>query len=316
MEDFVKVDLHIHTPASRICYKGGKQDEEYLEILASAIKNGLRIISFTDHNTIAGYKKLQEIKKELEIERRTLKKSANTDEVALGEVEKKLGLFEKVLILPGVEFEVQDCVHMLLIFNPTTAIEKIECFLYESGFKPDDQGCEDGHVRSSLNIMQFYEKLGHYDCLCFDAHTDKAKGINEVLKHQQRLDAFSSPRLNGVCYSNEKTHSYLTSLFANSVRRKVKIPLMQFSDAHMIQDIGSKYTWFKLEQISFDELVKTFKNPAESISVVEPETDKILSNLTEDNNTIFIKDISRESYTDIIKSMIALMNTDDGHCII
>jgi len=134
MEDFVKVDLHIHTPASRICSKGDKQDEEYLEILASAIKNGLRIISFTDHNTIAGYKKLQEIKKELEIERRTLKKSANTDEVALGEVEKKLGLFEKVLILPGVEFEVQDCVHMLVIFNPTTSIEKIECFLYESGF--------------------------------------------------------------------------------------------------------------------------------------------------------------------------------------
>ena len=62
--DFVKIDLHIHTPASR-CYKGAKDDDEYLKILENAIRQELKVIAITDHNTIEGYTKLQTIKDDL-----------------------------------------------------------------------------------------------------------------------------------------------------------------------------------------------------------------------------------------------------------
>lgn len=63
-EEFVKVDLHIHTPAS-ICYKGKKDDEEYLRILRTAKKKDLRVIAITDHNSILGYNSLLRLKTKL-----------------------------------------------------------------------------------------------------------------------------------------------------------------------------------------------------------------------------------------------------------
>jgi predicted metal-dependent phosphoesterase TrpH len=51
------MDLHLHTPAS-IDYQ--QPDVSYLDILRRAEMRGLEIIAFTDHNTVAGYRKMQE----------------------------------------------------------------------------------------------------------------------------------------------------------------------------------------------------------------------------------------------------------------
>jgi len=56
-DDFVRIDLHIHTPASSSDYKGPKDDGEYLRILRKAKSQKLAVIAITDHNTIEGYKK-------------------------------------------------------------------------------------------------------------------------------------------------------------------------------------------------------------------------------------------------------------------
>ena len=58
---FFKVDLHVHTPASK-CYKGDKSEEGYWKILQNAVKNGIRMIAITDHNTTEGYDKIIELK--------------------------------------------------------------------------------------------------------------------------------------------------------------------------------------------------------------------------------------------------------------
>ena len=60
-ETFFKVDLHVHTPASS-CYTGDKSENGYWEILRSAIKNNVKLIAITDHNTLAGYEKLVELR--------------------------------------------------------------------------------------------------------------------------------------------------------------------------------------------------------------------------------------------------------------
>ena len=58
------LDLHLHTKAS-----GDYQQPEvsYLDILQRAEARGLDIIAFTDHNTVAGYREMQEEIDQLEL---------------------------------------------------------------------------------------------------------------------------------------------------------------------------------------------------------------------------------------------------------
>ena len=56
-EQWYKVDLHLHSQAS-----ADYQEEQttYLDILQKAERKGLDIIAFTDHNTVAGFRKMHE----------------------------------------------------------------------------------------------------------------------------------------------------------------------------------------------------------------------------------------------------------------
>ncbi len=49
------VDLHIHTPASSDYQE---KNVEFLDILKQADAKGVSVIAITDHNTVAGYRKL------------------------------------------------------------------------------------------------------------------------------------------------------------------------------------------------------------------------------------------------------------------
>ena len=52
-----RIDLHLHTPASADYQEPGAS---FLDILRQAESKGLDIIAFTDHNTVAGYRRMQE----------------------------------------------------------------------------------------------------------------------------------------------------------------------------------------------------------------------------------------------------------------
>ena len=60
-DKFYRVDLHVHTPASK-CYNGDKSENGYWEIIRSAVNNNVRMIAITDHNTLSGYEKLIELR--------------------------------------------------------------------------------------------------------------------------------------------------------------------------------------------------------------------------------------------------------------
>jgi predicted metal-dependent phosphoesterase TrpH len=58
------IDLHIHTPASSDYQQ---MEVTFLDILQRAEARGLDIIAFTDHNTVAGYRRLEEEIEQLEL---------------------------------------------------------------------------------------------------------------------------------------------------------------------------------------------------------------------------------------------------------
>jgi predicted metal-dependent phosphoesterase TrpH len=58
------IDLHLHTPASSDYQQA---DIGYLDVLRQAEARGLEIIAITDHNTVAGYRHMQEEIQQLEL---------------------------------------------------------------------------------------------------------------------------------------------------------------------------------------------------------------------------------------------------------
>ena len=58
------MDIHLHTPASSDYQQ---PEASYLDVLQRAEARGLDIIAFTDHNTVAGYRRMQEEIQQLEL---------------------------------------------------------------------------------------------------------------------------------------------------------------------------------------------------------------------------------------------------------
>ena len=60
--DRIKVDLHIHSPASHdFVSKPLDKDSAYLNILDAAIANDIQIIAITDHNTFEGIRYIKKL---------------------------------------------------------------------------------------------------------------------------------------------------------------------------------------------------------------------------------------------------------------
>jgi PHP family Zn ribbon phosphoesterase len=318
--DFVKVDLHIHTPASK-CYKGKKDDGEYLNILRKAKKEKLKIIAITDHNSIQGYKKLVELKNALINERKTLSAITDSDQSKkrLKEIETDLLLFEDILVLPGIEFETRPGIHLLVIFSSDTRIEIIDKFLMDGGYGPQNCGEEEPRILANWDIFNFFDECKKLNCLVIDAHTDSNKGIyNTIQKGATRTACFKSPQLNAVCYDNEIQIEKLKQILktAKEYIRQVPLSFVKFSDAHSVNKIGSAFTWFRLENINFESLKVAFANSSEMISIEEPSLSRILNELCLRTDSFGVPDLSDSSKEDIKRYICSLHNSIGGNILI
>ena len=317
--NFIKIDLHIHTPASN-CYRGKSDDEEYIRILEKAVKHDLRIISITDHNSIEGYRKIVQFRQGLIEQRKSLAdvKDSAESKVKLSNIQEKMSLFERVLILPGIEFEVNNGIHLLVVFNSSYPIENIERFLIDGGYDKDSYGKESPTGLSRWNILDLLEESKKHDCIVIDAHTDSDKGIlNTIPQGTLRANCFRSSQLVAVAYSNEKQKDQLNSIIQTSKEYSRSIPLsfVRFSDAHCIDEIGKKYTWVRTEKLSFDEMKIAFTNPSERVTIEDPSLERILGRLLKDKNSHGIVDISRSSLEHFEKLLCALSNSTGGYVL-
>ncbi len=319
-EDFVKVDLHIHTPASS-CYKGAKTDDEYLQIIRKAHAKGLSIIAITDHNSIEGYRTLLKIKERLTNEKRFL--SAITDskqaKSRLKSLESDLEIFNNILILPGIEFEVNNGIHLLVVFNDNTPENHLIKFLTDGGYRPDNFGVEEPSVLSNWDIFTLFEESAKYDCIIIDAHTDSNKGIlNTIRPGIPRAKCFSSPHLSAICYKSEEQKEKLKSTLTTqkAYYRSTPLAFLKFSDAHRAEDVGQPLSWVKVEKVSFESLKLAFSNPSEMVATEEPSVSRILDALLDLPNSFGIPDLSTASLVNIKKHICALGNTDGGGYIL
>lgn len=314
-KDIYRVDLHIHTPSSK-CYKGPKDENEYLHIVEAAVKKNINIIAITDHNSIDGYKKLIGIRDRLINDKCTLETISDSKEAKskLKVINKSLGVFKSLLIIPGVEFEVNNGIHMLVLFNPKSSISEIEQFLQDGGFEPSNYGKE-SDVFSNWSLFDLYKESQKKDCIILDAHSDSNKGIFNTLTGTPRIHAFLDISLKGICYKSEKQKTIIEQIISQN-RRKAPIAFLKSSDALSTDEIGQEISYLRLDEFTWDGIKKAFVNPTEHIFTNYPKTLSIIKQIGLHESCLFIKDFCLANFSIIFQNICSLANSSGGFVII
>lgn len=165
-----RLDLHIHTPASSDYQE---PSVTFLGILQQAEARGLDMLAFTDHNTVNGYRRLQEEIAGLELLER-LKRLRPDEKTRLDEYRRLLG---RILLLPGFEFTATFGFHILAIFPPQTTVREIEHILLSLNVPPDQLDLGSSTVGATADVLTAYRLIDEAGGLAIAAHANSANGV-------------------------------------------------------------------------------------------------------------------------------------------
>jgi len=234
-----KMDLHVHTPASK-CFVGKVTSTK---IVKKAIKEGLRAIAITDHNTGDGIDKIKSAAK------------------------------GKLVIFPGVEISAtggkDGPVHIVGIFEPSKGTKDIENLLGQLGIKASHYGKEDAVTSQAPDKV--IDVITEHGGLAVLAHANSSHGVLNDMSGQPRINAVRNPNLHAAeatDFENDKKAKkkkrVVDWLNGKDSQYKRKLAVYQASDnlnddgKHSLEGIGSRYTYFKMDEISREGLRQCF----------------------------------------------------------
>ena len=231
---FNKFDLHIHTPASK-CFS----DKEIIaeQIIEKALKEGLRAIAVTDHNSGKFILKIQEAaKKYLENGK------------------------PKLIIFPGVEITCENK-HLIALFDPKENEDKIKKLLARIKLKG---GEGDEKAFSPLGVEEVIEVIvKEFDGLAILAHADSTAGViksggvwaQDIVKNSL-LSAVEITKKETIekRLTEETGYGEKACYFASDNQNE--------SGQHTLEKIGSRFSYFKVnEDITIESLRQCFVDP-------------------------------------------------------
>ncbi len=260
------MDLHLHTPASSDFQQ---PDVKYLEILQRAEARGLDIIAFTDHNTVAGYRKLQDEFHQLELLER-LNRILPEEQNRLREYRR---LFEKILILPAFEFTATFGFHVIGLFPTETPVREIEHLLIDLNIPTDQLDLGSATVGATTDVLTAYRIINEAGGVVIAAHANSNNGVamrGFPIGGQTKIAYTQDPNLHALEVTDLEQHgSRTTAAFFNGTKPEYprRMHCIQGSDAHrLVTDpqrkknpgIGDRVTEVLLSEVSFEELRDLF----------------------------------------------------------
>lgn len=245
------VDLHIHTPAS---YDYQNKAITAQDIVKKAQEKGLGIIAITDHNCIEWCDRVREAAKETEL-----------------------------VVLPGIEISTRggkEGLHLVAVFPENTPVDVIhDKVLTPIGLSKSDirekgvEALSRGKDQSSKNfseievleagyqsitshedlskIMALVRQIGGFNIL----HGDKEKGIVKDAKGEQRVDWLKDVNVSAIEINDIAKTQILAGVDPNYQR---SFPRIFGSDAHNVEEIGSRATIINMGEASFEGLRQAF----------------------------------------------------------
>lgn len=257
-----RVDLHLHTPASSD-YQSPRTT--YLDILRIAEARGLDMIAFSDHNTVAGYARMQEEFAQLEMLER-LKRLLPEENKRLEEYRR---LFKKVKVLPAFEFTATFGFHILGIFSETTSVREIEHVLLDLNVPADklDQGSSE--VGATSDVLTAYRAIDEAGGMAIAAHVNSSHGVamrGLGFGGQTKIAYTQDPYLYALEVTDlDQKSKRSTERFFNGTKPEYprRMHCIQGSDAHRPErdpgnpknlGVGDRVTEMLLPEVSFDAL--------------------------------------------------------------
>jgi hypothetical protein len=262
------IDLHLHTPASSDFQQ---PDVKYLEILQRAEARGLDIIAFTDHNTVAGYRKLQDEILQLELLER-LNRILPEEQNRLREYRR---LFEKLLILPAFEFTATFGFHIIGLFPPETPVREIEHLLINLNIPTEQLDLGSATVGATTDVLTAYRMIDEAGGIVIAAHANSNNGVamrGFPIGGQTKIAYTQDPHLQALEVTDlEQRGNRTTATFFNGTKPEYprRMHCIQGSDSHrLITDpqrkknpgIGDRVTEVLLSETSFEELHELFSS--------------------------------------------------------
>jgi PHP family Zn ribbon phosphoesterase len=262
------MDLHLHTPASEDYLQ---PDIGYLDILKEAAKKGLDIISFTDHNTVAGYRRMQEEIDQLKLLQQ-LNRLLPEEETRLTEYQK---LLQRLLVLPGFEFTATFGFHILAIFPIDKPVRDIEHLLLELNI-PSEQ-LDDGSVTvgASVDVLTAYKAIREAGGMAIAAHANSNNGVamrrfpfggQTKIAYTQDINLLA---LEVTDLEKKGRHSTPSFFSGNKPEYPRRMHCIQGSDAHVLVKksafqnklgVGERTTDVRLADKSFKALQDLFES--------------------------------------------------------
>jgi PHP family Zn ribbon phosphoesterase len=257
------MDLHLHTPASEDYLQ---PEIGYLDILKQAASKGLDIIAFTDHNTVAGYRRMMEEIDQLKLLQQ-LNRLLPEEEMRLAEYQK---LLNRVLVLPGFEFTATFGFHILAIFPATKPVRDIEHLLLELNIPSEklDQGSIT--VGASVDVLSAYKAIREAGGMAIAAHANSNNGVamrrfpfggQTKIAYTQDPDLFA---LEVTDLDKKGRHSTAFFFSGNKPEYPRRMHCIQGSDAHLLTKksaypnkfgVGERTTDVRLPEKSFQALM-------------------------------------------------------------
>ncbi len=260
------IDLHLHTPASSDFQQ---PDVKYLEILQRAEARGLDIIAFTDHNTVAGYRKLQDEIHQLELLER-LNRILPEEQNRLREYRR---LFENLLILPAFEFTATFGFHIIGLFPPETPVREIEHLLINLNIPTEQLDLGSATVGATTDVLTAYRMIDEAGGIVIAAHANSNNGVamrGFPIGGQTKIAYTQDPHLHALEVTDlEQRGTRTTATFFNGTKPEYprRMHCIQSSDSHRLSTdpqrkknpgIGDRVTEVLLPEISFEGLRELF----------------------------------------------------------
>lgn len=260
------IDLHLHTPASSDYQQ---PDVTYLEILQRAEALGLDMIAFTDHNTIAGYRKLLDELHQLELLER-LNRIMPEEQNRLREYRR---LFEKLLILPAFEFTATFGFHIIGLFPPETPVREIEYLLIDLNIPTEQLDLGSATVGATTDVLSAYRMINEAGGIVIAAHANSNNGVamrGFPIGGQTKIAYTQDPHLHALEVTDLEQRGHRnTATFFNGTKPEYprRMHCIQGSDSHRLTTdptrkknpgVGDRVTEVLLPKLSFEELRDLF----------------------------------------------------------
>jgi len=260
------MDVHIHTPAS-IDYQ--QSEVTFLDLLQKAESRGLNIIAFTDHNTMAGYRKLRDEIDHLEYLER-LNRILPNETTRLNEYRR---LLSRILLLPGFEFTATFGFHIIGLFSPEKNIRELEHLLLDLSIPASQLDEGNPAIGASVDVINAYKLIQDAGGIVIAAHANSSNGVamrGMNFGGQTRIAYTQDQNLNALEVTDlELKGPRSTAAFFSGTKPEYprRMHCIQGSDSHRLTTdpnrkknlgLGDRATDVLLADLSFEALKELF----------------------------------------------------------